>query len=209
MNLEQMQDAVRLRMGVPVADSFVADPVLIDLINEAVQVYAMEEDWPWLEETVTFNSVANQEAYDTPADWVRTAVVTPDSDYPLRYISINETRQRNEVGGLSNGLYPDSYTIQRDKILLSPIPQAVRSYTHDYIKAETTLVSPTDVPFLPTQWRYMIVCKAVALAYMRDNNMERALSWERQYDKWLTRMRDNRKRTTAFTQVRVRPGSMI
>lgn len=209
MTLTQLRDAVRVRLGVPASDNFFTDATLTDLINEAVQTYSVEFDWPWLEATTTFATVANQEGYAVPADWVRTQVLTPPDDYPLRYISLNELRQRNEVGGLFSAQFPDSYTVAQDQIKLSPIPQSVRTYTHDYIKAEPTLSGASDTPLCPAQFQYIIVAKACALGYMRQNEMERAMGWERQYDKWLMRMRDNRKRTTAFTQIRVRPGSMI
>lgn len=209
MNLEQLQDAVRVRLGVPVADNFYTAPVLTDLINEALQTYSVEYDWPWLEATETFSTVANQEGYDVPADWCRTQVLTPPDDYPLRYISLNELRQRNEVGGLFNAQFPDSYTIAQEQVKLSPVPQSVRVYTHDYIKVEPYLINPTDQCYVPNEWVYIVVAKACALAYMRQNDMERAMNWERQYDKWLIRARDNRRRTTAFPSVRVRPGSMI
>lgn len=209
MNLEQICDSVRVRLGVPEADSFFIQPVLIDLVNEAVSTYSVEYDWPWLEANDTFTSVANTESYAVPADWVRTMAITPPSDYPLRYLSLNEVRQRNQVGGLLGSNYPDSYTIHQDQIMLSSIPQSAIVYKHDYIKVEPMLVNPTDQPYIPDQWIYCVIAKAVALGYMRQNDMERAMNWERQYDKWLIRMRDNRRRSVAFPPVRVRPGSML
>lgn len=204
-----MRDAVRVRLGVPATDNFFTDLILTDLVNEALQIYASEYDWPWLSASTSFSSVAGQESYTPPADWVRTQILTPSDDYPLRLISLNELRQRNEVGGLFNAQFPDSYAISQDSILLSPIPQSGKSYTHDYYRAEPFLVNDGDEPLIPDQWVYCVVAKACSLGYMRQNDMERALGWERQYDKWLARMRDNRRRSTAFLSPRVRPGSML
>jgi hypothetical protein len=209
MNLEQMRNAVRTRLGTPASDSFSTDQALTDILNEALQAYSVEYDWPWLEATTTITTVANTETYSVPTDWARTQVITPTSDYPLRLISLNEARQRNQVGGLLGALYPDAYTIARELVMLSPIPQSALVYKHDYIKVEPVLVGNTDTPVIPTQFVYSVIAKACALASLRGGDHQSALGWDAQYSQWLVRMRDNRRRSTAFPSIRVRPGSMI
>ena len=202
MNLEQLCDAERVRLGVPASDTFYTQETLTDLTNEALQAISAEFDWPWLDGVDTFSLVNGTATYTPPADWARTRGLCIDGFDAMEYRSLIELREwPTTIVDV-----PRYYHINADTITLRPVPGAVNTVIHDYVKVETTLVTPADVPLMPTQFRYSIVAYAVHLAHMRQGDVQRAQAALGDYQGWLRRMTDNRRRSTGGIRVRVRPG---
>lgn len=210
MNLAQLRDAVRTRIGVPASDSFYTDPVLTDLVNESVQAVAAEHDWPWLQASTTFNTVAGTQAYTPPVDWNRTKALTVDGFDSIQWRSLQEIR---EYPSTSRG-NPAFFTVYGDQLRLTPVPDAVYVIQHDYLKDEPFLAGDTDTPLLPAQFHYAIVAFAVHLAHARNNEIGSfrgavtgsAAAALQQYKMWLTRIETQYLRQTRPLRVRVRPG---
>ena len=205
MNLSQLRDAVRTRIGVPNADTFYTDQVLTDLVNEALQAVASDADWPWLQISTTLTTAAGDGDYDTPADWTETRSLCIDGYDAMEYRTLGEIREYpSTVTGV-----PAVYTISGDDILLRPVPSGVFTVQHDYVKNEQTLVTDADVPLMPTQFRYSVVAFACHLAYLRSGDVQRATAALADYGSWKQRMLRQRRRSAGPLRVRVRPGGAI
>lgn len=202
MNFAQLRNAVRTRIGVPTSDAFYTDEVLSDLVNEALQVVSSENDWPWLETSTTFALVGGTATYDPPADWVRTRSLCIDGYDAMEWRSLIELREWPST--ITD--VPRYFNVNAEQITLRPVPASADTVTHDYYKNDQTLVTDSDVPLMPAQFRYAIVAYAVHLAFMRAGDVQRALAASADYAAWLKRMTDNRRRQTGGLRVRVRPG---
>lgn len=207
LNLEEMRDAVRVRVGVPASDSFFDQVTLDSIINEALQHVSLDRDWPWLDETTTFVTVSGTQSYVPPADWLRTKsliISTPTEYETLQWRSLQEIR---EIGNSTTELgLPYLYTIYADEILLAPAPAGVYTFRHDYIAQEPQLQANTDEPRMPEQFRWSVVQFAVYLAQLRQGDMARAQAAMQGYNQWLERMHEHTQRVTVPLRVRVRRG---
>jgi hypothetical protein len=207
MNLETLRESVRTRLGVPEADNFYTAPILDDLVNEAIQAIALEEDWPWLQSSATLNTVAGTQSYTPPVNvghvWSRTRGLARVNDDVLEWHPLKEIRGAGDGRGI-----PIWYCITQEQLILAPIPSSALQYTHDYIRQEPILVNNEDAPVMPIPFRYAIVHLAASMGYARQNEDPRAAAEMSQYQAWLKRMQDNRRRSAAPARVRVRPGAM-
>lgn len=205
MNLAQIRDAIRTRIGVPTGDTFYTDQVLTDLANEALSAISTELDWPWLETSTTFTTVSGTGTYTPPVDWSQTRSLCIDSYDAMEWRSLPEIREYpTTVLDL-----PRVYTVSGDQLLLRPVPSGAYTVTHDYVRTEQTLVTDADVPFMPNEFRYSIVAFACHLAYLRSGDVQRAIAALGDYTAWKARMASARRRTRGPIRVRVRPGSVF
>ncbi len=202
MNLAQLRDSVRTRLGVPAGDTFFTDPVLTDLINESLQAISAEADWPWLEISTTFATVNGTATYTPPADWSRTRSLCIDGFDALEWRSLAEIREwpTNIIDA------PRYYNINAEQITLRPVPGSVYTVTHDYLKDDQTLVTDADVPLMPSGFHYSIIAFACHLAHQRSGDAQRAQAAMGDYQGWVKRMVSQRQRQSGGLRVRVRPG---
>lgn len=205
MNLAQLRDAVRTRIGVPASDTFYQDQTVTDLVNEALAVIATEADWPWLEASTTFSLVAGTATYTPPADWTRTRSLCIDGFDAMEWRSLIELREWPTTIVDT----PRYFNVNVEQITVRPVPAAARTVIHDYVVDEPTLSADTDTPLMPSQYHYAIVAYAVHLAHMRSGDVQRATASMADYQSWLRRITDNRRRQTGGLRVRVRPGGAL
>ena len=207
MDLERMRDAVRSRLGVAVNDAFYTAQQLTDFVNEAIQAISIEEDWPWLQASTTFSTQDGVQTYTPLDDWARTKSLCIEGYNPMQWRTLAEIRQ---FGTTDEDDAPRYFTVYGDQILLSPVPNTAKTVIHDYVIQEDLLVEDTDTPILPSQFRFAAVAYASYLALSRSpGNMPRAQLAMADYQAWKDRMLKNRRRQTAPTRVRVRPGSAL
>lgn len=207
MTLTELRDCVRVRLGVPDNDAFYTNVVLTDIVNEAIQAMAMEADWPWLGATTTFATVAGTQNYTPPSDWVRTKLLTPDECDSLVQMSLAEVREYGDAEG--DRSIPRVYCEWGEQIILAPIPSDIFTITHDYIVEEPALSQDTDEPLMPRQFHFGLVHFAAAAGHLRQNEVPRWEAEMKNYEKWISRMHDNKRRSTQTLRVRVRPGSHL
>lgn len=205
MQLSELRTAVRTRLGVPSTDGFYTDAQLTDLVNEALQVISTERDWPWLSTSETITTVSGTATDSPPAGWMKTRSLCIDGYDPMEQRSLLEIRG---VPTTDRGM-PTIYDISGDVLIFRPVPDGVYSIIHDYFKVEPSLTADADTPLMPTQFHYSIVAKASELAHLRQRDNTRAGAQLAEYNAWLGRMLDNRRRTSAPTRIRVRPGAAI
>lgn len=201
MNLEQLRDAVRVRLGVPADDNFYPDEVLDSLVNEALLAIDSENEWPWKQIATTFSTTSGDGSYAPPAGWEQTKKLWITNDDTMALVSLDDALFYTGTGR------PYLYAIQADEILLRPIPDGVYTINHLYYAVETELVDNTDEPTtLPSQFHTAIVQYATYLAHERAGREDRAQGALRVYNQTLQRMLAYKLRTTRVPPIRVRPG---
>lgn len=191
MNLFELRVTVHRRSGV---DYSVA--ALTDLVNEGLDAFTTEADWPWLERYSYLSTVAGQGTYPMPADWQRTRSITLDGD-EVPFLSIRDLDSDPERAG---------YSTSGDSFTLSPIPESVRTVRMRYLASETVLVDDADVPKLPTQYHGAVIAWCVAEVHRRKGNYRAAENYEAAYQGWVKRIKKGMTRSTGPRRVRVRAG---
>jgi hypothetical protein len=202
MDYAAIKTAVLDRLGLPTTDGLITDTVLGRLINAAMQDLEADEDWPWLQASETIATVAGTGAYTPAATWARTRGLRVTTDEPMKFFSLEEldfmwpdptTRGR-----------PIAYTVEAEQLVLRPIPDAVYSLTHTFIKAPTDLSSSSDTPLMPSRFHHGIVEVAAALAARRQGSAasdgDPAMAAA---DRWRAKMRKDRRRQAGKAHVRV------
>lgn len=205
MNLAQLSDSVRVRLGTPAGDTFFTDPVLADLVNEALLAISTETDWPWLQTSSTIPTVNGTAAYTLAAGVRNTRALTIDGYDPLEWRTLAEIRSiPTTVTG-----QPTMYTVTQEQILVRPVPAGVYTLVHDYSTVEPVLSGPTSTPVMPSEFHYAIVALACHLAHLRGGDVNRAGAAMADYQGWLKRMVSQRRRSSGPIRVRVRPGGEL
>lgn len=211
MNLGTMRTAVYTRIGLPSTDTFYPSTVVNDFLNEALQAINNEEYWPWTQATATISTVAGTAAYAVPTDWKATKQLFISGFTPLALSNLADVDYVTQQG------QPVAYVVFGDQIILSPTPDGVYTVTHQYQKMEPTLTLDSDTPLMPAEFHYAIVAFAAHLAHMRSGEVDyyrgnitgKAAAALQEYNQWLARMRDARRRSTGPLRPRIRPGSLI
>lgn len=202
MILEQLRDAVRVRLGTPENENFYLSQQLDDLVNEALQTISVENEWPWLQVATTFNTATGTRFYAPPTNWQLTKALSIEGQDALFYIDLQESRNwPDDVQDI-----PLYYTIYTEQIYLSPTPSAIYTIRHDYIRQEPRLIDNSDTPLMPPQFHYSIVAFACHLAHLRAGDLPRARAAQDEYNAWKKRMEERRMRTASTLKTRVRPG---
>lgn len=183
MDLEELRDAIRIRMGLPAGDSLLTDTVLTGLVNAALRQIETENDWSWLEATETINTVNGDGSYPLAADWVRTIAVQIGNDAPLKRLPLLELLY---MGGASG--QPLYFGFRGDELQLRPVPSGVLAVTHTYLRSEAVLSADSDEPYLPEPFQQAAVEYGAYLGFRRANNLEDAGAALAAYQEWIKRM---------------------
>ncbi len=205
MILEEMRNAVRVRLGVPAQDSFYFDEQLDDLVNEALQTISVDDDWPWLETTETINTVTGTRFYTPNTNWAETKALSIQGFDAMVFLDLQEIRNwPDDIRDV-----PMFYTVYQEQLYLAPAPSQIFALRHDYHRNENRLIDNTDTPLMPTQYHYAIVAFACHLAHLRSGDLSRAQAAGQEYAAWKTRMLNHKQRSSSTIKIRVRPGRDI
>lgn len=209
VTLGNLRPRVIHRISAHDADTALTPEILDEFINEAVQQFVDEADWPWLFTTVTFNTVVGQSRYvlNTIApNWYRTHSLFDGTDG-----SRLELRTIQELDRIVYPGVPRIYTDYGDELVIKPTPNDVRSETLHYVMREPNLVGDNDVLLMPSNanWEKGVIEYAayLSLRFLRED--VRAESAFEAYTRWIKRTRDNKLRWREPLRVRVREGNMI
>ena len=209
MSVTTLIAAVRRRTGLSSTDAFAADADITEILNEVNAALATEHDWPWLETSTTLTTANGTAAYSPPADWMRTRTLQIAGSEPM-----DGSRSRQQLDtyfpdSSSGGGQPQFFVVSGDSIRLYPTPDGVYSVTHVYYRTETTLDDGADLPLMPTWAQGALMWGAAAILFRRTGQDGRADEADQQFEKWLRRLADNKRRTTGPVRVRVRSGGFI
>lgn len=202
--LIQLREQVRVRIGVPVVDSFQDGPVIDQYINHALDTIESEARWPWMETVGQPVTVADTDTIAVPSDWSATrSLFIDDDELHLRSPADIHLWNPDDRGR------PQVWSLIGSNLHLRPTPDAVYTLTHLYYKTPTALSADTDAPDMPDHLTGAIVAKAAELLAVREDDRGAASAHLAEYVGWLRRMRAYKRRTTGPLRVRVREGSWV
>jgi len=185
------------------SDPLLDGTTLTRLINSSLQQLSTEFDWPWLYAETTHSVVAGTTDYAVPTRWTRTKWLAIAED-ELVFRSLRDFRRI--VGDTTHPQgQPTFYTIVGDtSVRVGRIPDASYTLDHGYFTSEAVLSSGTDTPALPNEYDDMLVMyvalkMAVRKGEQVDINIARS-----EITRWLKRVRDNVRRSSAFPRIKIR-----
>lgn len=198
MDFSALKAAVKSQLGVSSTDAFHSDTAVGNAVNEALAWIADDRDWPWLIDSASFTTTANDQTYTLPADWARTLGVTVNSR-EATFLPISDYRQYRYADQST----PFRYTTHDGELLISPAPPADLTVVHDYVKFETVLSGSSDTPLLPARFQWAAVARACWTEALRANDA-RAVAFKDLYNGWHVRMMTDAGRSKR--RARIRPG---
>jgi hypothetical protein len=202
--LMQLRRLVRSRLGIPISDDFMQDPVVDDHINLAVETIEAEYRWPWSEvvEQVTVTVAAPDVVL--AADWRATRALF-DAEHELSFVAPGDLLSWFD----DTGTPPKVWCPIDDVLVVRPRVQGDTVLTHYWYRQPAWLRGDNDVPAIPDQFAGAIVAKAAELLSTRESDKASSTSHGAEYQQWLGRMRRDVRRSTGPTRPRVRPGGWI
>jgi hypothetical protein len=144
MQLQEMQAALRLRIGNPLADE-VSDGELRSHLNSSLLDIADRFRFHKARRVCRFNTVQSQSRYDLPSNL--TAILRAQDVTSFRKLEKVGDRQYSSRSDDNEG-QPAQYVRYRDYIQLIPVPDGIY------------MAAATDVPGLPPSWHMGIVLRA-------------------------------------------------
>lgn len=203
--LIQLRRLTRSSSGLSPADDMFTDDVLNDLINQAIDEVESEARWPWQQATETVTVTGGSSVVPVPESWRATKAVF-DENRELREVAITDA-----LAWSSTHLgHPQVWAQDTEQLLVRPTPGSDIPLTLIFYMVPMPLVLDTDMPMMPAAFaRGAVVAKASELVYTREGERSQAADKLAAYEKWITRMRRDGRRSTGPPRVRIRPGSWL
>lgn len=177
MTFAQMLLDLKTRIG---STPEVSDTQLKVWINRALLTFCGEDDFGWLEKTVTGSTIALQERYALPTDYKRMVElqVNGSSGSPNPYaLTSHELRVNNQPGDKKFSLFAD-------EIYLFPIPSESgdNNISIKYIRRPVEMIQDSDAPSdktiasMPAEYHEALVIYAFAIYNTYDEEHSEAES---------------------------------
>lgn len=203
MDLAALRAAAYDRAGSDSTDLTLTTAVMNRFVNAAVQFIETDLDWPWLKAKETLVTTAGVDFVTPGADWARTDELVIAPYVPLTAAaSVEQLDADFDPEGRAR---PTSFAESEGKIYLRPVPDAVYSIVHRYVKASPALTDDAHTPLIPVRFHDAIAEVAAAHAARRVREWERADRCMASYAEWRRHMIDDRRRVTGPGKVRLRP----
>lgn len=187
------RDAIlaQIRTLTLIEETNVSDAEIVEIINNGMYEISLASEWPWLQETSTVTTVADQQAYTLPADFeFAIALVDDDNDTTVPFIAVEEFFRRygNDTGNTSTT--PNFWTIWEDSIYLTPIPSAndTDRYTLYYYETVTLLTTGGTSPAFHAAFHPILVEYAKWKLYEREEYYDQSERSFITYARYLSRM---------------------
>lgn len=204
VTLATLRSRVYTRASALTTDTGLLSTVVDGFINEALRQVTAEQDWFWLETSTTFTTVANDNRYDVPTNYMRTeGIVFEDDGTPLALVPKLDVYRYTGAGR------PVVYSLEGGEIVLGPTPDGAYTLRHLYVFSEPELTADGQAALVPDEFSTGVVEYATYLCLRFLRQEDRAGEAYDAYGKWLRRARDNRIRTREPMRIRVRPGNLI
>lgn len=191
MDREDIRNQVRMVLPPEVSD--VSDININLLINQALKECSVAFKWPFLHTSTTITTVADQQEYALPADFLYgLKIVDDDHDAELEYV--NPAQWFEWYGNstqASTATTASKFTIYDDEVLLFPVPSAadVSRYTFYYYREITELSLDSHIPEFLDTFHWVIVEWVKWKLYERESMMDEAGRAFGQYADQIDRMR--------------------
>ena len=191
MDRSDIREQVRMVLPPEVTD--VSDTMINTLINQALKECSVASKWPFLHSSTTISTVAAQQNYALPADFLYgLKIVDDDKDTELEYIAPAQWLEwYGNATQESTATTATRFTIYNDEILLGPTPSAIDAdrYTLYYYREITELALDTDVPEFLDTFHWLVVEWVKAKLYEREGMVQEASRSFGMYADYIDRMR--------------------
>jgi len=172
MQLQNIEIAVRDRMGVASTDGVLTSAVLIRLINRALARFSAEADWPWLETKVQY-VITSTGKVTFAADTIRIMAAKVDSvSHTMDEISLEMANKLDVATVATDKLM--FYTITGSEILFRPAPVGSTDVDVWYLRSEAALVNATDEPYVPDNQIEPVIEYAASLGFRQVRDVSQA-----------------------------------
>jgi len=182
----------RLRIP-PAGDPLLDEPMLNDLIAQALRDVSSVSDWPWLVTSASITFTAGVGPVPATMVKVRELVINTAR---AKYVDLAEFLDTAWLGSQY------VWTVIGTNIQLSPAPTISPTNTLYFIRGEPELTSDIAVPLIPEAHQAAILSRASYHAEVRRGRAEAAQFHNMEYEGDLNRMRDATKTRTGPRQVR-------
>lgn len=178
LTLAQLRTQVRSMADLDEVD--LPDPVIDQYAREGFQrIYALERKWPFLEETYTFNTVANQREYPISAIGdIREVISIVDTSASGERFTLISNAEAEEIwlGNTDTPSRPYFFSFWDKKIYLWPKPDAVYPITvRAYRNPTYTWLSNTSLEIDIDEWFHQILPYFIlGRVYQRQEDAELA-----------------------------------
>lgn len=150
-----------------------------DVLSDGVSRYA----FPSNASKIDFDSFRIKEDITFGNDTVRLEVITYD-DYLKNYVDQEYSTDASRLGVPIKVCQAPS-----EEYVLIPPPKEDYELVYEYYRIPVDLVNPTDVPFIPERYKYVILDGAKYHAYMFRSNEQAANIAKSKFEEGLKRMR--------------------
>lgn len=150
-----------------------------DTLSDGVSRYAFPSD----ASKIDFDSFRIKEDITFGNDTVRLEVITYD-DYLKYYIDQEYSTDTSRLGVPTKVCHAPS-----DQYVVIPPPKEDYELVYEYYRIPVDLVNPTDVPFVPERYKYVVLDGAKYHAYMFRSNEQAASIAKGKFEEGLKRMR--------------------
>lgn len=150
-----------------------------DVLSDGVSRYA----FPSNASKIDFDSFRIKEDITFGNDTVRLEVITYD-DYLKNYVDQEYSTDASRLGVPIKVCQAPS-----EEYVLIPPPKEDYELVYEYYRIPVDLVNPTDVPFVPERYKYVVLDGAKYHAYMFRSNEQAASIAKGKFEEGLKRMR--------------------
>lgn len=199
MQLSEFRTDVLDMLGLSAGDPFWPDAKLNRFINRALRHISTKHDWPWLEVSTTFSTVAGTSDYTPPSGWRKTELLAIDGD-DLDY---RTKRDAKAIETMTNAT-PVLYTIVANQLRLLPTPSTVVTVDHVYTRHEPELTLDTSEPLMPEEYSDYLTVTAARRAAAAMGDSERMITLSSLIEEWERRLDDDIRQSKAYPKVKAR-----
>lgn len=179
------------KLGLPTTDGHVTTAQVNAALNAALQEYATEYDWPWLQSEATITTVAGTQTYALPARYTRTLyLIDGDGQGELEY------RPRRQLAAYEGETgRARFYSGLVGTVALYPEPNDAVTLTHGYVISEAEMDDDADTILLPDAYADFLVTIAARKIALRRKDTELKRLLDEEHTQWLGRIRNEQRRT--------------
>jgi hypothetical protein len=169
----------------------------INLAQREVQKKLLNVGQNWYVKPVTTVTVANQQDYVLPTDFVsehRLELITSgtgvnENPQPIKPITTNQ----KDLYAIGTGT-PTVYSIKKDRVSLYPIPSQVWTMRLFYSPIVTDLSSDSDTPDVPLQFQEYVAIIAAFNGFIKDDRApQNLLTKAQEYENMLKKIAQERR----------------
>lgn len=150
-----------------------------DILSDGISRYPFPSD----SSKIDFDSFRIKEDATFGNDTTRLEVITYD-DYLKHYVDLEYSTDTSRRGVPTKVCQSPS-----DQYIVVPPPNEDYELVYEYYRIPVDLVNPTDVPFVPERYKYVVLDGAKYHAYMFRSNEQAATIAKSKFDEGLKRMR--------------------